>query len=39
MNSDVYILVRSYNIMVSKPVVLVFLLVVLIVTSQLEWKQ
>uniref|UniRef100_A0A804MBT5 Mon2/Sec7/BIG1-like HUS domain-containing protein n=1 Tax=Zea mays TaxID=4577 RepID=A0A804MBT5_MAIZE len=27
MNSDVYILVRSYNIMVSKPVVLVFLLV------------
>ncbi|KAL5665548.1 hypothetical protein ACJX0J_025656, partial [Zea mays] len=29
----------SYNIMVSKPVVLVFLLVVLIITSQFEWKQ
>nr|ACG25739.1 hypothetical protein [Zea mays] len=49
MNSDVCILVRSlmnlflgflsYNIMVSKPVVLVFLLVVLIITSQFEWKQ
>lgn len=49
MNSNVCILVRSlmnlflgflsYNIMVSKPVVLVFLLVVLIVTSQFEWKQ
>lgn len=49
MNSNVCILVRSlmnlflgflsYNIMVSKPVVLVFLLVVLIITSQFEWKQ
>jgi hypothetical protein len=29
----------SCNIMVSRPVVLVFLLVVLIVTSQFEWKQ
>jgi hypothetical protein len=27
------------NIMVSRPVVLVFLLVILIVTSQFEWKQ
>ncbi|XP_072149379.1 uncharacterized protein [Setaria viridis] len=29
----------SYNTMVSRPVVLVFLLVILIVTSQFEWKQ
>ncbi|XP_066318577.1 uncharacterized protein [Miscanthus floridulus] len=29
----------SCNIMVSRPVVLVFLLVILIVTSQFEWKQ
>lgn len=29
----------SYNIMMSRPVVLVFLLVILIVTSQFEWKQ
>ncbi|GJM85175.1 hypothetical protein PR202_ga01603 [Eleusine coracana subsp. coracana] len=29
----------SDNTMVSKPTVLVFLLVILIVTSQFEWKQ